>query len=94
MRTVDIFAKVTVTENGDESLCATKIFPSLDVMKTNVVRQWTTKTFNKILKTASKDQIVRAAYTGQLKNPPYTFYSGGLTGVNGRIVRCDGEYDV
>lgn len=55
-----------------------------------------TRQFNKHLKAHAETNmvIVGGKYSGQLKHPPYSTFSGSLTGQRGRIVRRDGTYDV
>lgn len=85
-----IKAKVELRTTGE--VLAEKTF-SLSVMELFKVRGWLTRQFNKALKAAGRDVIIDASYYGQMTAPPYTAYSGGLTGLNGKITRREGSYD-
>lgn len=65
----------------------------LEAMQISQCRRWLTREFNKALAAAEKDEIIYASFAGQLQGPPYTIYTGGLTGLNGKIMRREGAYD-
>lgn len=91
MRTVTIEARVW-SHTRNETI-ASHTFGDLDIMKTAKVRQWCTRNFNLALKAAARDEIICVSYYGQLAVEPYNSHSGGLTGLNGKIMRREGEYD-
>lgn len=89
MPLIDIKASV---ERRDGTVLATYA-RRVDVMKLSIARSWLTRAFNKALREAERDIIIDARYFGQLKVPPYTSYSGGMSGLNGQITRREGTYD-
>jgi hypothetical protein len=66
---------------------------TVDVMRISIVRAMLSRRFNQMLRSAPRDHIVTGSYRGQLSHDPFTMYSGGLSGVNGRIMRRDGEME-
>jgi hypothetical protein len=90
---VRIIAKIETKFVGQTEwmLVKTKTF-DVSVMDISKVRRWVTRNFNNELLKMDRDLIIAGSYHGQLKDEPYTMHHGTLTGVNGRIVRRDGEF--
>ena len=86
---ITLKAKVELRNGG---VLAEKSF-TVGVMELSKVRRWLTREFNIALKAAGRDVIIDASYYGQMQAPPYTAYSGGLTGLNGAIMRREGSYE-
>lgn len=101
MKTVEIKIKITIfrlTEDGfwghDEIVFEKTI--NIQPGDMSKARSICTRQFNKHLKAHADTNmvIIGGEYRGQLKESPYSTFSGSLTGQRGKIVRRDGTYDV
>ena len=101
MKTVSIKIEITVirlTDDGyreKEEIVFSKTV-NLQPGDMSKARSICTRQFNKHLKAHSDTNmvIIGGEYRGQLKESPYSTFSGSLTGQRGKIVRRDGTYDV
>lgn len=91
-RTVKASATATVEFDGRPVTRIKKEWPDLDVMELATCRTWVSRTFRKMLNEAPHDHIVSVSYMAQMKRSPPSIYSGGKSGVNGQIMRTEGDF--
>lgn len=71
-----------------------KSWPACDIMKTGSTRGWASRQFNIFLKSAPKDNIVRAEWTARYgEEQGHQSISGWISGVNGRTMVRRGIFE-